>query len=124
MNTPLKSRQEPRLPNPELGFIRPGDPAILERDDFSSNRHPALSFFCLSMIFSENRYPLFPDHALAQLESGHMDYMCQVSSSELGLIDPCLDLCESLTAHASRRSRRSLLSMRLLCFNELDLIPA
>jgi hypothetical protein len=30
----------------------------LERDDFSSNRHPALSF-CLSMIFSENRYPLF-----------------------------------------------------------------
>src|SRR5215211_6369877 len=30
----------------------------LERDDFSSNRHPALSL-CLSMIFSENRYPLF-----------------------------------------------------------------
>jgi hypothetical protein len=30
----------------------------LERDDFSSNRHPALSF-CLSMIFSENRFPLF-----------------------------------------------------------------
>jgi len=33
-------------------------PRRLERDDFSSNRHPALSF-CLSMIFSENRYPLF-----------------------------------------------------------------
>jgi hypothetical protein len=32
--------------------------ASLERDDFSSNRHLALSF-CLSMIFSENRYPLF-----------------------------------------------------------------
>src|SRR3977135_699358 len=32
--------------------------SVLERDDFSSNRHPALSF-CLSMIFSENRYPLF-----------------------------------------------------------------
>src|SRR5260370_34514265 len=31
-------------------------------------------------------------------------------------------MCESLTAHASRRSRRSLLSMRLLCFNKLDLI--
>ena len=30
----------------------------LERDDFSSNRHRALSF-CLSMIFSENRFPLF-----------------------------------------------------------------
>src|SRR3981189_4009220 len=29
---------------------------------------------------------------------------------------------ESLAAHASRRARRSLLSMRLLCFNELDLI--
>src|SRR3981081_1782041 len=29
---------------------------------------------------------------------------------------------EALAAHASRRSRRSLLSMRLLCFNELDLI--
>jgi hypothetical protein len=26
----------------------------LERDDFSSNRHPALSF-CWSVIFSENR---------------------------------------------------------------------
>jgi hypothetical protein len=30
----------------------------LERDDFSSNRHPALAFW-RSMIFSENRYPLF-----------------------------------------------------------------
>ena len=29
-----------------------------ERDDFSLNRHLALSF-CLSMIFSENRFPLF-----------------------------------------------------------------
>jgi hypothetical protein len=28
----------------------------LERDDFSSNRHPALSF-CLSMIFSEKPVP-------------------------------------------------------------------
>jgi hypothetical protein len=32
-------------------------PAI-ERDDFSSSRHPALPL-CLSMIFSENRSPLF-----------------------------------------------------------------
>jgi hypothetical protein len=30
----------------------------VERDDISSNRHPALAF-CWSMIFSENRYPLF-----------------------------------------------------------------
>src|SRR5438270_129397 len=34
-------------------FIEP-----LERDDFSSNRYPALSPY-LSMIFSENRHPLF-----------------------------------------------------------------
>jgi 2-deoxy-D-gluconate 3-dehydrogenase len=30
----------------------------LEHDDFSSNRHRAL-YYCWSMIFSENRYPLF-----------------------------------------------------------------
>jgi len=30
----------------------------LEQDDFSSNRHPA-PVYCWSMIFSENRYPLF-----------------------------------------------------------------
>src|SRR5882724_3362383 len=35
-----------------------GPGLCLARDDFSSNRHPAPSF-CLSMIFSENRYPLF-----------------------------------------------------------------
>jgi hypothetical protein len=35
-----------------------GKSPALEQDDFSSNRHLALSF-CLSMIFSENRCPLF-----------------------------------------------------------------
>src|SRR6266700_8403592 len=35
-----------------------GHRGSVERDDFSSNRHLALSF-CLSMIFSENRCPLF-----------------------------------------------------------------
>jgi hypothetical protein len=30
----------------------------LERDDFSSSRHLAPRL-CLSMIFSENRFPLF-----------------------------------------------------------------
>src|SRR6478609_3192242 len=35
----------------------------LERDDFSSNRHPALSF-CLSMISFGKPAPTFPDHAL------------------------------------------------------------
>jgi hypothetical protein len=33
-------------------------PAWLERDELWLDRHPALAF-CLSMIFSENRYPLF-----------------------------------------------------------------
>jgi hypothetical protein len=37
---------------------RLADNTGLERHDFSSNRHPALSF-CSRMIFSENRYPLF-----------------------------------------------------------------
>src|SRR5262245_17487100 len=37
---------------PDLGAI------LLERDDFPSNRHLALSHAC-SMIFPENRYPLF-----------------------------------------------------------------
>jgi len=30
----------------------------LHQDDVSLNRHPALTF-CCSMIFSENRFPLF-----------------------------------------------------------------
>src|SRR5882672_7629196 len=53
----------------------------IERDDDSKKSHPAL----------------------AQLESGHMDYMCQVSSSELGLIDPCLDLCVDFVECALER---------------------
>jgi hypothetical protein len=32
--------------------------APLERDDLSSSRHPALAYWW-SMIFSENRFPLF-----------------------------------------------------------------
>ena len=53
-------------------------PHRLERDDFSSNRHLALSF-CLSMISATNAFrvcregkPLhtFPDHTLAGLTSG------------------------------------------------------
>src|SRR6266478_8093391 len=37
---------------------QPAESNHLERDDFSSNRHPALAY-CWSMIFSENRFPLF-----------------------------------------------------------------
>src|SRR5437762_6023077 len=43
------------------GVLSPPTPCFsigLERDEISSNRHPALAF-CLSMIFSENRLPLF-----------------------------------------------------------------
>src|SRR5882724_10058374 len=50
--------------NPSLDSAQVG----LERNDFSSNRHPALSF-CLSMIFSENRYPLFRIMPQAALRS-------------------------------------------------------
>jgi hypothetical protein len=35
-----------------------GSNRALKRDGFSSNRHPA-SGYCWSMMFSENRYPLF-----------------------------------------------------------------
>jgi hypothetical protein len=37
---------------------RAGQPGARERDDFSSKRHLALAPY-LSMIFSENRCPLF-----------------------------------------------------------------
>jgi len=35
-----------------------GSAGRLKRDGFSSNRHPALAY-SWSMMFSENRYPLF-----------------------------------------------------------------
>jgi hypothetical protein len=40
-----------------------GVPAYLEQDDFSSNRHPALSL-CLSMSFFAKPLPTFAGHAL------------------------------------------------------------
>jgi hypothetical protein len=42
-----------QLPRPEPDE-QPIESSQLERDDFSSSRHPALPL-CLSMIFSENR---------------------------------------------------------------------
>src|SRR5712675_1224455 len=61
-----------RFPKNLLFGRRDGLPGYLERDDFSSNRHPALSF-CLSMISAQTLrvcregkpVPTFPDHALA-----------------------------------------------------------
>jgi hypothetical protein len=41
----------------------------LERDELWFDRHPALAF-CLSMIFSENRIPLFRDHSLRLMSPG------------------------------------------------------
>jgi hypothetical protein len=57
----LTASAVPIKPVPPLGGDKKGDAvgrasACLERDDFSSNRHPALAS-CLCMIFSENRYP-------------------------------------------------------------------
>src|SRR6516165_8132528 len=45
---------------PSLGA---GELSSLERDDFSSNHHPALTF-CLSMIFFRKPVATFRDHAL------------------------------------------------------------
>ena len=42
----------------DLGHTQAELAELLERDDFSSNRHPDLAS-CLSMIFSENRCTLF-----------------------------------------------------------------
>jgi hypothetical protein len=58
----------PRAVEPGPGLRMPGHAILprpmsvsavaLEQDDFSSIHHPALSV-CSSMIFSENRFPLF-----------------------------------------------------------------
>jgi hypothetical protein len=59
-NLQASARPQPGLLEMALSIARAGNPEKidLKRDDFSSNRHPALSF-CLSMIFSENRCTLF-----------------------------------------------------------------
>src|SRR5262245_43939620 len=43
---------------PQAGRGTSNRKAMLERDDFSCARHPALAYWW-SVIFSENRYPLF-----------------------------------------------------------------
>jgi hypothetical protein len=49
--------QERWKDTPPAGEPKKGKPR-LKRDDFSSNRHPALAYWW-SMIFAENRCPLF-----------------------------------------------------------------
>src|SRR6516165_7400816 len=51
----------------------------LERDDFSSNHHPAPAF-CLSMIFFLKPVPTFRDHAL----SGEISHDC-IENGKAGL---------------------------------------
>src|SRR5262245_45964347 len=58
--------------------------APLKRDDFSSNRHPALAY-CWSVIFSEKPVPTFPGHALQR----------QQEREELRLVQP-VELTECL----------------------------
>ena len=50
-----------------------------EPDDFSSNRHPALAF-CLSIIFSGNRLPLFRIHA--PMPKSHSNRHCRQERRE------------------------------------------
>jgi hypothetical protein len=52
----VRRRAEPIQEPARRGLRRVG--GALERNDFSSNRHPAPAYFW-SMIFSENRCPLF-----------------------------------------------------------------
>jgi hypothetical protein len=49
-------RPGPRRRAAPFSLLQPN--TYLERDELSSNRHPALHYWW-SMIFSENRYPLF-----------------------------------------------------------------
>src|SRR5258705_11789428 len=74
-----------------------GERRPLERDDFSSNRHPALSF-CLSMIsaqtlrvFREGKpVPTSPDHALVQKLAELFNDFSQVHDV---FLDDSLSLC-------------------------------
>src|SRR5262245_11021137 len=59
----LRSRRRTRVASlpildPSPGSARASPVPRLERDDLSANRHLALAY-AWSMIFSENRYPLF-----------------------------------------------------------------
>ena len=55
-------------PPPLQGFTELVETRQLERDDFSSNRHPALPL-CLSMSFFAKPVPTFAGHALGLAKS-------------------------------------------------------
>ena len=68
---------------PARSELRCGVPVrrLLERDDFSSSHHPALAF-CLCVIFSENRCPLF---GITQLERQVMSGVEGIFGADRGL---------------------------------------
>ena len=55
---PAAAARRARLARRTRRGRQPAGAAVLERDDFSSTRHPA-QVFVLRVIFSENRFPLF-----------------------------------------------------------------
>jgi hypothetical protein len=63
------------------------DGAMLERDDVSSNHHPALAP-CLSMIFFRKPVPTFRDHALLRLLTRACDELLDLrKNSRDNLVD-------------------------------------
>src|SRR6516164_11616780 len=69
----------------------PASAAVLERDDLSSNRHPALHYWW-SMIFSENRHPpspsrgrAFRDHALTACHHHRLAFEREAHGQAAGL---------------------------------------
>ena len=84
------------------------DLSTLEQDDFSSNRHPALSF-CLSTIFSKKPVPTFPDHAL--ITGGGMS----ISLFHVAVRNPRVHefLPESLVSQARIELQRVRLSVQV-----------
>src|SRR3954469_11359403 len=55
----------------------------LERDDFSSSHHPALAF-CLCVIFSENRCPLFGITHWTFMILSETSATCRINDQPLG----------------------------------------
>src|SRR6266581_3276467 len=94
-------------------------PDGLERDDFSSNRHPALSF-CLSMISGQTLrvcpegkpVSTFPDHALALSHCEKQKY----GQQRRGAKNEGCEFADHTMGRAILRSR----AMRLGCSKLLD----
>src|SRR5258705_4228386 len=108
MNVPLSSENGPN----DIACAQPSTSVKKAVAAFTSGtvmpvwswpRMPGMESAKADDAAAESVSALKRESALAQLESGHLDYMCQVSSSELGLIDPCLDLCVDFVECALER---------------------